>query len=247
MRIELVNSREELLKHGRITGAGLQNTTLKKKVIDAFDNITDDKSKNLRESVWGSPHTSVFEFIDLTFLVEDVSLVVELFLIQFRFASYNIKSRRYVDFSEQGFHVPELKFNKNLSPEETNNVYTLVNSEIKKRFEDYNKLINSGETREDARHILPLCLNSNIIFKMNIIELVKMIKAGYESKIKEIADFCLTIRNMCNEVFGEMMEDLIFNGFVESGADLDLEGIKIYPTDPISELTQSFRGMNVLS
>ena len=40
MRIELVNSREELLKHGRITGAGLQNTTLKKKVIDAFINIS---------------------------------------------------------------------------------------------------------------------------------------------------------------------------------------------------------------
>lgn len=210
MKIKLVNSKEELLRHGRVCGVAFQNSTLKKKIIPAFEDITEEKSKDLRGKFHKTPHTSVFEFVDFTFLLEDVSLVVELFLIQYRLASFNIKSRRYVNFEEQGYYTPKLNFSKiGVTEEEKEEAYRIVKEQVEKRFKSYSKLVEDGENVEDARYILPLCLNSNIIMKMNGTEIYKMISDGiYSSEIKEIEEFCEEIRTKCADVFPEMFEKI---------------------------------------
>lgn len=246
MRIRLVQDNSEILKQGRVSGVCLQNSTLKKKVIDCFDDITETKAKELREKVWGSPHSSVFEFIKFTFLLEDVSLVVELFLIQHRIASFNIKSRRYVDFSEQGFCMPKLEFTKELTPEEKNKIYTRVKAETEERFRDYEKLVKSGEETEDARYILPLCLNSNIIFEMNAVEIYKMIRNGMESGIPEIISFCSSIKETCSESMPDMFSEVKLTERRTYELDYS-QGIYISPATDLVRAVEDHRSLDGMS
>ena len=60
-----------------------------------------EKNEKLIGKVLSSGHTSVLEhgFVNLAF--ENVSVLAEQFLIEFRLASFTVKSRRYVDFSKR--------------------------------------------------------------------------------------------------------------------------------------------------
>ena len=68
-----------------------------------------EKNEKLIGKVLSSGHTSVLEhgFVNLAF--ENVSVLAEQFLIEFRLASFTVKSRRYVDFSKAGYVSPELE------------------------------------------------------------------------------------------------------------------------------------------
>ena len=61
-----------------------------------------DKNANLITKVTASGHTSTIEHIFFNLAFENVSVVVEQFMIEFRLASFTVKSRRYVDFSQSG-------------------------------------------------------------------------------------------------------------------------------------------------
>lgn len=67
-----------------------------------------EKNEKLIGKVLSSGHTSVLEhgYVNLAF--ENVSVLAEQFLIEFRLASFTVKSRRYVDFSGAGYVAPEL-------------------------------------------------------------------------------------------------------------------------------------------
>ncbi len=62
--------------------------------------LGEEKNERLIGKVVSSGHTSVLEhgYVNLSF--EDVSVFAEQFLIEFRLASFTVKSRRYVDFFE---------------------------------------------------------------------------------------------------------------------------------------------------
>lgn len=239
MRIELVQNKEEILKAGRVTGTGLVIATQEKKVIDSFNDMTDEKAKKLRGKVWGTPHTSVYEFMDFTILLEDVSLLVEFFLIQYRLASFTIKSRRYVDFTNQGFYIPDLKFKTAKSTEREREVKEYIRKEISDRFEDYNRLVASGVEKEDARYILPACIHSSIEFKMNAIEIYKMLSDGISfSNIPEIEEMCSKIQKMLAEHLPEMYDTIKpnnntmeINSAIDKISDLnDFEPLIIKPS-----------------
>ena len=66
-----------------------------------------EKDLRLIGKVLASGHRSVLEHQVLSIAFDDVSVLVEQFAIEFRLASFTVKSRRYVDFSGAGFVVPE--------------------------------------------------------------------------------------------------------------------------------------------
>ena len=68
--------------------------------------LGEEKNERLIGKVVSSGHTSVLEhgYVNLSF--EDVSVFAEQFLIEFRLASFTVKSRRYVDFSNCGWVTP---------------------------------------------------------------------------------------------------------------------------------------------
>ena len=52
-------------------------------------------------------HDSISDHDYCVFAIKDVSPIVEQTIIEERFASFTIKSRREADFSQVGFYVPD--------------------------------------------------------------------------------------------------------------------------------------------
>ena len=139
-----------------------------------------EKNEKLIGKVLSSGHTSVLEhcFINLAF--ENVSVLAEQFLIEFRLASFTVKSRRYVDFSKAGYVAPELA-----DAEQT----ALFDKTVTELFRIYDELEAAGVPKEDARFVLPYCFCSNFFCSMNARELVHVmneLRYGRGSGIPEL-------------------------------------------------------------
>ena len=123
-----------------------------------------EKNEKLIGKVLSSGHTSVLEhgYVNLAF--ENVSVLAEQFLIEFRLASFTVKSRRYVDFSGAGFVVPE-------------NAPEGFSARMEALFALYGRLLALGVPREDARFVLPYCFRSNFYMTLNAREFIHMVRA----------------------------------------------------------------------
>lgn len=123
-----------------------------------------EKNAALIEKVTASGHTSLLEHACFTIAFDGVSACAEQFVIGFRLGSYTVQSRRYVDFSDAGFYVPN-----GLGALETR-----WRAHMKSLMADYAALLEMGVPKEDARFVLPYCFRSNFYVTMNARELLKM-------------------------------------------------------------------------
>lgn len=163
------NCKVKLLGHTKngekiLAGAALISRTAGDAVTVFKKTHSHNENKKVINIVKNLGHTSYLEHLSFSFALNDVSAAFEQYLIEYRLASYTIKSRRYVDFSTAGFNeFGVFKDDKNL-----NNIY---NKHMEKPFKLYGVFVNSGVEVEDARYILPYCYRSNIIFSANAREL----------------------------------------------------------------------------
>lgn len=127
-----------------------------------------DREKDLKliGKVLASGHKSVIEHQTLSVAFDDVSVMVEQFVIEFRLASFTVKSRRYVDFSQAGYVLPD-----NLNDTQ-NEAYA---GHMKALFAAYQTLLDMGIPREDARFVLPYSLRSNFFMTIDARELIHMV------------------------------------------------------------------------
>ena len=147
--IIVVENREAL----RAAAGSARISTQQGTAMEIFDRSTgDEKDLNLLGKVLSSGHKSVIEHQTVTVAFNDVSVLVEQFVIECRLASFTVKSRRYVDFGEAGWVCPEGL---------TDDQKALYDSTMAARFEDYKRLMDLGVPKEDARFVLPYCLRSN--------------------------------------------------------------------------------------
>ena len=138
-----------------------------------------EKNRRLIGKVLSSGHTSVLEHISVNLAFENVSVFVEQFIIEFRLASFTVKSRRYVDFRSAGYYHPEL-------PEAAAPVF---DAQVQRLFGIYDELLQAGVPKEDARFVLPYCFCSNFFCTMNARELVHLMNEmvhGRGSRYPEI-------------------------------------------------------------
>ena len=134
---------------------------------EIFNASTDPaKNANLIHKVTQSGHNSTIEHCVYNLAFENISVFAEQFLIEFRLASFTVKSRRYVDFTNSGFFIPE-----GLS-DETMGIYE---TGMRSRFADYAPLFALGVPKEDARFVLPYCLHSNFYCTVNAREFLNML------------------------------------------------------------------------
>ena len=141
-----------------------------------------EKNAKLISKVTRSGHNSTIEHTVFNIAFQDVSVFVEQFLIEFRLASYTVKSRRYVDFRKCGFYVPFLD-NKELEDKFSETMEYLFN--------EYTSFVDAGVPKEDARFLLPYCLRSNFYCTVNARELLHMLRSmlyGRGSEFKELYD-----------------------------------------------------------
>ena len=175
--------------------------------LEIFDRSHDrEKNKNLINKVTKSGHTSTVEHIFFNIAFENVSVVVEQFMIEFRLASFTVKSRRYVDFSDCGYHIPEFKC------DEDKDKYIAV---MDKLFKTYSYLTEKDVPKEDARFVLPYCFYSNFLCSLNGREMINVITAmiyGRGRKIKEIYEIGLSLLEQCREYAPGVFADFELKG-----------------------------------
>ncbi len=122
-----------------------------------------EKNEKLIGKVLSSGHTSVLEHCYVNLSFENVSVLAEQFLIEFRLASFTVKSRRYVDFSGAGYVAPDFS-----DPAQA----AAFDAAVRALFGIYDELEAAGVPKEDARFVLPYCFCSNFFCSMNARELV---------------------------------------------------------------------------
>lgn len=127
-----------------------------------------DKDRSLIAKVMASGHKSLIEHHVFSIAFDNVSVLTEQFLIEFRMASFTVKSRRYVDFSQAGYYTPAALQGA---------LRDKYESAVAALFDAYGRLLDLGIPREDARFVLPYCFLSNLYMTVNARELVHIISA----------------------------------------------------------------------
>lgn len=155
------------------------------------------KDLKLIGKVIASGHKTILEHLVFTLAFQDVSVLAEQGLIEFRLASYTVKSRRYVNFSGAGYITPASL---------TDEMKPIYKENMDARFEDYRRLIDLGIAREDARFVLPYCFKSNFYMTLNARELAHVIASmrfGRLSRYEELRAIGESLNVQLKEIMGE--------------------------------------------
>ncbi len=128
----------------------------------------EQKNANLISKVTRSGHTSTVEHTVYNLAFQNVSVLVEQFVIEFRLASFTVKSRRYVDFAKLGYYVPHF---------ESKAIHDKYINHMDYLYKEYEEFISAGIPKEDARFLLPYSLYSNFYCTLNARELINMLYA----------------------------------------------------------------------
>lgn len=127
-----------------------------------------EKNANLISKVTRSGHNSTIEHTVYNIAFQNVSVAVEQFVIEFRLASYTVKSRRYVDFASLGYYTPNFS---------NAGVTERYRQHINYLYSEYEYFLQQGIEKEDARFLLPYSLYSNFYCTINARELIHMLYA----------------------------------------------------------------------
>ncbi len=145
-----------------------------------FENARENpKNRALIEKVLASGHKSLIEHAVFTLALRDVSAFVEQFFIEFRLASFTVKSRRYVDFSRLGYYIPPGLEREDLA---------FYRRYMDALFEAYGELLEAGVPREDARFLLPYSFHSNFYCTLNARELARLLSEIRYGRGREIPE-----------------------------------------------------------
>ncbi len=127
-------------------------------------------SEKLLGSLFRSGHLSTFEHVSFTFAVDGLSRVASHQLVRHRLASFSQQSQRYVKMSldnssdDSSVIIPD-SIKKN--PE----ALEIFESQVKSSYAAYEKMLELGIAKEDARFILPHGNSTRLVVTMNAREL----------------------------------------------------------------------------
>lgn len=146
-------------------------------------------------------HESVLEHVSFTFRIEGVSRVLLAQLTRHRIASYSVESQRYCDMTNFKFVLPP-------SVQENPGAMRAYIDHMEKTSELYQKLVECGVPKEDARYVTPQAAMTTIVMTMNARELRHFFalrccnRAQWE--IRKLADEMLSIcQKKAPYIFGD--------------------------------------------
>ena len=154
-----------------------------------------EKNSGLIRKVLASGHRSVIEHAVFTVALTNVSVYVEQFFIESRLASFTVKSRRYVDFSNTGYFIPH-----NLGTESA----ALYKEYMDEAFSAYARLLELDIPKEDARFLLPYSFFSNFYCTMNareLIGLINSIRNGRGKRVEELQNIAEQLIEQLQSIF----------------------------------------------
>jgi len=191
---------------------------------DSDDNALSDRDKKLIQYLINHKHTSTLEHCGITFKFT-VPLFVRSQHHRHRTWSYNEISRRYTDVNIQ-FYEPvsfrtQHKSNRQASNIDDNinpilscgsNCSEAVSIHNQMSVDLYNKMLDSGVCREQARGVLPQNLYTEYYGSVNLGNLLKFIDLriheGSQWEIRKVAEACLSLSK---ELFPHTISSYINN------------------------------------
>ena len=161
---------------------------------------SDEANVKLVGKVLNSGHKTVIEHHVFNLAFNNVSVIVEQFLIEFRLTSFTIKSRRYVDFTNAGYYMPAIE------NAEQREIFEKATNYL---FKEYASLMEGGLIKEDARFLLPYNFKSNILCTVNARELLHIICTmiyGRGSVYKELVDLGTQLKEQLESIYPDLVE-----------------------------------------
>lgn len=133
-----------------------------------WNSPVNDKEKNVNRAISciKSGHGRVLEWVNIEVIIEECSarMMRELYT-HIAGTSRLQSSTRYVDETNFDFFVPPKIDNNAINKETYLNVMSAID-------DGYFKLLNDGVSKEDAANVLPLGMNSKMIWKINLRSLI---------------------------------------------------------------------------
>lgn len=198
--------------------------------------LSKDSEKNavLISKVTRSGHNSTVEHTVFNLAFQNVSVLVEQFIIEFRLASFTVKSRRYVDFAKLGYYIPYFG---------SKAVHDKYIKHMDYLYGEYQDFIDAGIPKEDARFLLPYSLYSNFYCTANAREFINMLYAmiyGRGSAFPEIKALGESLLEQ-----GRRMTPGIFTDFETRRPTV--QDIPVYSYKPDKELIKNQAPVELLS
>ena len=187
-QIEISRRSEIVSSAGRLSRAS--GTVLD--VLGLSENKTLEQNAKFAQMVIGMGHSSICDHDYCVFAIKDVSPIVEQTIIEERFSSFTIKSRREADFSSVGYYVPDFHGEDGKILPNNEELQKEYKKHMQMLFDAYSALKEKNIPQEDARFILPYCYHSNIMMGMDahcVKDLIiKLTKTKY-ANITELKEF----------------------------------------------------------
>ena len=259
-------SRAELISYNinntEICASAARISTTQGDAVEIFEKAKgNEKNEGLIKKVLASGHKSIIEHMVFTIALRNVSVFVEQFFIEYRLASFTVKSRRYVDFGGSGYHIP-----KELKGEDRSLYCEYMDS----LFETYKTMLDGGIPKEDARFLLPYSFNSNFYCTLNARELIHVledIRNGRGQRVPELQVLADQIgeqlKRMCPCIIAEMealsisgdsfvnpvgafKENVRFQDFISFVGTEDAGAVNMLnkPSDPLKLLEASWQAQH---
>lgn len=141
-------------------------------------------------------HFSPLEFVEMTFKVEGISRACLAQLTRYRHASFNVRSQRYCDESEFDFVVPKSIY-------DNYEALGMFNEFMLNANNCYNKLVEAGIPKEDARYVLPNATETTLYVKMSLRGFMHLYRQRVRDKGAQSE-----IKNLVLDMFGVLPIDL---------------------------------------
>lgn len=166
-------------------------------------NTLNDKDAKLLKYLVEHKHTAPFRHPQLQFRIEcPIFVERQLFKHQIGLSANSI-SGRYVDFSDDYYHVKELRQQSSSSKQGSDGVLnrpdliSQMDHHIALGKALYKELCDAGVAKEQARAILPLCLETQFIWTGSLLAYIHMwklrLKSDTQQETREIADEMLQL------------------------------------------------------
>ena len=193
MKVELLSHTENPEKV--IASAAKLCYSNKADIDSLMNDLTEEKVKKFVQKLESLNHESVFEHCDYTFGIEGVSRALLAQITRHRVgASFSVRSQRYCSEDNFGYVIPP-----SIQKHEKHAVrYKALMADIQNL---YNKLVELGVPKEDARMILPNACETRMIVTMNVRELWHFFNLRCCNRAQwEIRELANTMLKLCREV-----------------------------------------------
>ena len=193
----------------------------KKDAYTLYNEMTEEQIEKMISHLLMSQHTSPIEHAYFTFAIQGLDRATAQQLTRHRMMNTSMQSQRYVDMSNANFSMPtSIAFNAAAARPTAKEVFLQFLSSVNNTYKFFTK--TCGIKKEDARSILPVCTQSNLMITLNAAELYHIFNlrccTRAQGEFRELADKMLKlVKNVAPHLFAKAGASCVHYGYCPEG------------------------------